>query len=883
MSEIDNIKEQIEQRLTKKQENKEYKDIGRVAQTKKEKAAYRLISSSILSDLEQDPVMAFNMVKKDNIWQPIDVNLEKQSGVGSGATFLKVKIREALPVRPKDNPKKREVYVHFIEMLQNDLSRCTTVNDIESLAESYKKMSAEDVIMNLLDPSLLKESSERQQEVINQVKSSGTFRVLFNYSYGGAAKLIEEVFGARFRNVLFRDSNPANDLWREAKSFNAISQTESEILTKEIIERKDKFVEANKAIIEKYKYMTLTELQIEFRNATYLNQASRSFYKSDIEKFRQLLIDSYERKIKNELVVFDKKLTAVQPKADDWSWFEQPKGKSESVKEKRKAINTKTPLAYIKRTGGFKIDDISAKAVVERFGFSAVNYGDYVPDKWSKEHTKHFLGAMSDLAEMTNLNIKDINNLGKLSIAFGAKGRPGHLATYFPQTKDINLTKSNGDGSVAHEWGHYFDNVIVELDKKVATSQFASEGSMPDFEISKLFKELMDFFKKGMDGVTPKVPMTFLAKTSQSVPTYSKYVNYSWQREDVKILDTIEATLAQYEDLMKVDYQNRIYSTQRRVFGYIISAFGLNSYEIPLKLGTSYFYHKSAYSYFEYCGKDARGSDAIVVNNRTKYWSSDVELFARAWETVILKKLMDKGRESTYLVADIPMEDVISEAYFEPYPAGKELEVIEAYMNTIVASVKLKFGLGNFVPPSDIREDEYLDLSNQKKAGKVDSGMIVEKISATEEEIVFVENDKVVEVVEKEPETPPISVAPEINPFLGIQLDQLIKLATEEGKKAFENGKSNIPAQNKIIMQMVSSQKGFDAANKIMTAYSKAHTKAALSRPTLVEEKVEVPGSEQKDEDVDAIIEGLEVLLETMEGTERAELEEVIEGLKLLK
>ena len=65
------------------------------------------------------------------------------------------------------------------------------------------------------------------------------------------------------------------------------------------------------------------------------------------------------------------------------------------------------------------------------------------------------------MAEMLNIDIKKANELGKLSIAFGAKGRKGHAAAYFPQTKDINLTKGNGDGSVAHEWGHYFDNVIV--------------------------------------------------------------------------------------------------------------------------------------------------------------------------------------------------------------------------------------------------------------------------------------------------------------------------------------------------------------------------------------------------------------------------------------
>lgn len=795
MSEIDKIKEQIEERLTKQQASKEYKDIGRVAQTKKEKAAYRLISTAILSDLEQDPVMAYNMVKKDNIWQPIDVNLEKQSGVSSGAAYLKVKIREALPTRPKDDAKKRLVYVHFIEMLQSDLSRCTTVKDIESLTESYKKMSAEEVLANFIDPNLLKVSEEEKQQIIEKIKSSGIYRVAFGYSYGLAAKLTQEVFSTRFRNILFRDSDAGYQTWREAKSFDAISQDESEALVEELIKRKDKFIEANKEKIEKNKYSTESELRRAMDLEWRLSSESKKIYKAQPELFRQFVDNYYQGKIKNEIANYDKKIQAAQPKGDDWSWFEQPKGKSESVKEKRSAINTKAPLSFIKRTGGYKIEDISTKSIIDNFGFSAVNYGVYVDDVWSKQHTKHFLGAMCDLGEMININIRDINNLGKLGIAFGAKGRPGHMATYFPQTKDINLTRGNGDGSVAHEWGHYFDNVIVELDTKSAVNSFATKGLMSDFEINKLFKEFMTFVTKGVDGITPKVPFTFYAKKSDTPPTYSKYVNYSWQREDVKILDTIEETIAQYSDLLKVDYQDRIYSTQRRIFGYIIDQFGLTSYEIPLKLGTSYFYHKSAYDYFNYCGTDERGRDAIVVDRRTKYWTSEVELFARAWETVILKKLTDLGRESTYLVADIPLDEIVSEGYFKPYPQGKELEMIENIIDRIIVRVKMKFGLGNFVPPSNLREDEYLDLSNDKKAGKVDSGMVVEKISAQEEEIVFVEKDQVVEIVEKE---------------------------------------------------------------------------------------VEVPSVQQKAEDISSVIEGLEVLLETMEGTERTELEEVIEGLKLL-
>jgi len=121
MADIKEIKEQVEQRLQQQQSSKEFKDIGRVAQTKKEKSAFRLINSKMLVDLEDDGVMAYNMVKKDNVWKEIDVQAERERGVSAGAVFMKIKIREAVPTRPKDEKKSRSQSVLFLENLQNDL------------------------------------------------------------------------------------------------------------------------------------------------------------------------------------------------------------------------------------------------------------------------------------------------------------------------------------------------------------------------------------------------------------------------------------------------------------------------------------------------------------------------------------------------------------------------------------------------------------------------------------------------------------------------------------------------------------------------------------------------------------------------------------------
>lgn len=721
------IKEQVEQKLQAQQANKDFKDIGRVSHTKKERSAYKLISGNLLDELETDAVMAYQMVKKDGVWPEINIQEEKDRGVTSGATYLKVKLREAIPTRPKDEKAKRATYVMFLEQFQSDLKECFTVSHIKGLADRYRLMPMDQIIGYFMNPDYLTADEETKKKIEAQLKSNRNIATAFIYgSRTLVSKLINEVFGARFENAIFNKSDAAGVLWHEAYKKEPISEEESAQLTAKLLERKVKFIEANNEKIEEYRKKTIAELIGSMDRDWSLRTESKKEYKKNPEKFREWAISYYERRIRNENPVWDNKLESIKPQENDWSWFESPASRAESTKPKSEPINTKAPLSFIKRTGGYKVETTSPAEIVDKFGFSAVNYGVYVDDKWSKEHTHHFLGAMTDMAEILNINIKEMNQLGKLAIAFGAKGRKGHAAAYFPQTKDINLTRGNGDGSLAHEWGHYFDNVIVELDKKIATNQFASDGSMPDYEIKILFKELMDFYYKGNPLYTPKVPMTFYAKKSDTAPVLFTRT----EQKQIVIKSTIEETLAQVESLAIVnkDY----HTTQVRIFGYIIDAFGLESYEVPMTLRTSYVFHKSAYNMFRYCFESEKGV-IIGAIPRSKYWTSAVELFARAWETVILKKLTDAGRASTYLVSDIPMEDIVSESYFRPYPSGKELDYIETIIDRIIIAVKKRFAIGDFSPPSGTKEDEYLDLSEN---GKVSVGMVVDENPKTGDETV---------------------------------------------------------------------------------------------------------------------------------------------------
>jgi hypothetical protein len=746
------IEELVEERLQEKQANKEFKDVGRVANLKKTKAAYRLIDVSNLSEIEQDEIQAFNIVKKDLVWIPYDVSQEKERGVTSGAAFLKVKIREAVPTKPDNSKAKREAYVLFLTKLQGDLLECYNVEQIQALSDKYLKYSITEVISSVIDASFNEKTEEQKKSLEDSVKNK--FR---NYSfYQGRLikKVLEEVFSKRLVNILFKEGDTAYDTYREAKEKEPISEEQSAILIDKLKQNKESFISKYNDEVIRYTNMTKDELSNELKKKDFHSVTLKAF-KQDIEKFREWGINYYGKTIIRGISEFDASIEKSKPKPNDWSWFEAEKPKSERRTDEGKlTINKKEPLSYIKRTGGYAIGDVTTQQLKTKFGYGSVNYGNYVDDLWSKQHTKFYLQAMSDLGEIFNINIKELNELGNLGIVFGGKGTRGHLAAYYPQTKDINITKANGDGSVAHEYGHYFDNVVVDLDQKKAEPILATEyiDGVQNERLKKAFQDILTFFRKGNPEVTPKLIVQFFAQKQESAPSFAIYKNGSWNNIKVEIKDTIEETIKQYESLYVIDAAK--YTTQLRVLGYIIDKFNLQSYDVEMTLKTSLFYQKSRYNYFKYCYDKVnkynpnRTDKVIGANERTLYWTSNVELFARAWETVAYKKLLDKNRRSDYLVSGIEMLDIRLEGYQNPYPAGKELEYLEKLYDELIKVTKEVYNLSDFVPYDTKREDVLVEFESKKNSKvKVEVDAVKDKKS---EVVTFIKDDKKVDEVKAE-------------------------------------------------------------------------------------------------------------------------------------
>ena len=89
--------------------------------------------------------------------------------------------------------------------------------------------------------------------------------------------------------------------------------------------------------------------------------------------------------------------------------------------------------------------------------FRGLQWGNSVTDKERKHHATMLSDAMLDLADVTGMPLDQMSFGGKLAMAVGARGRGTAMAHYEPGYNTINLTRKNGIGSLAHEWGHAMD------------------------------------------------------------------------------------------------------------------------------------------------------------------------------------------------------------------------------------------------------------------------------------------------------------------------------------------------------------------------------------------------------------------------------------------
>ena len=106
--------------------------------------------------------------------------------------------------------------------------------------------------------------------------------------------------------------------------------------------------------------------------------------------------------------------------------------------------------------------DVTTEQFMTTFGLRGGQFGNWVKQGANSKDRQNMLNdaydAFMDLAGVLNIPPEAIGLGGKLAMSFGARGKGRAMAHYEPSQVIINLTKTQGAGSLAHEWFHALDN-----------------------------------------------------------------------------------------------------------------------------------------------------------------------------------------------------------------------------------------------------------------------------------------------------------------------------------------------------------------------------------------------------------------------------------------
>jgi hypothetical protein len=129
--------------------------------------------------------------------------------------------------------------------------------------------------------------------------------------------------------------------------------------------------------------------------------------------------------------------------------------------------------------------DLAQKFIMLSSKMRGLQWGNAVTDSERAHHLTHAAHALKDLVDVLGLPEEMASVNGRLGLAVGARGHGRAMAHYEPSMRVINLTRKTGVGSLAHEWGHAFDNLMygvlsgkydnLERDKEPPHTEYISE------------------------------------------------------------------------------------------------------------------------------------------------------------------------------------------------------------------------------------------------------------------------------------------------------------------------------------------------------------------------------------------------------------------------
>lgn len=167
-----NIHDRVNAKLDLDEKAKEIKDQGkRIMYAKKYKSAYTKINLETITEIEQSPELAADLVTKDKVLEKLDIEKQQLDGVSSGTAWLKKKLRDIFPKYPeKSTSESRRIYLFYCQYIQANLfsTRIKTLEDFKSAMQTFYLSTIKNFIIGLDYTGRLEQELTLQQESINE-------------------------------------------------------------------------------------------------------------------------------------------------------------------------------------------------------------------------------------------------------------------------------------------------------------------------------------------------------------------------------------------------------------------------------------------------------------------------------------------------------------------------------------------------------------------------------------------------------------------------------------------------------------------------------------------------------------------------------------------
>lgn len=390
-------------------------------------------------------------------------------------------------------------------------------------------------------------------------------------------------------------------------------------------------------------------------------------------------------------------------------------------------------------------EDVSSDQLRETFGFKGINFGNWMKGGGAKNaaerqaHLNHAYDAFHDLAEIMGLPPKAMSLNGTLGLAFGAQGSGGKRAAaahFVPGVNEINLTREQGAGSLAHEWAHALDHYfavqaggLAAKDHPFLTEQVtrAGDGIRPEVRTAflnivqamttraqtaeELAARLNGYQKRGRDGVEQvlrtarqSIERNGKGDTTAALEQFDELakrlrvgdVGEGYVKTGKGRMDSAPQVVAQVANLVKEttgrkpDWTWALASYAKMVSG-AVAAKSDNTTRaarvIAARVPSDF----------------AKEAHKLEGTRKTPYWSTKLEMFARAFQSYVLDKLAAEGNRNHYLTRQQMSGEEFARLKADPetaqlmeagdrYPRGAEREAINKAFDTLTGELKTREG-----------------------------------------------------------------------------------------------------------------------------------------------------------------------------------------------